>query len=224
MTPSSIPRGCARSPRDFADPRTLCVTGLTMPLELESEAQEWFELTNSFTRGFSRVVHDGAIDDVFFVARVGAGVNMALRRSLLELVGPFDEALDAGTPTKSGGDHDMFTRILLHGYTIVYDPEALSWHRHRREWPELQEAVRGYGTGVWAYLTRHALQGEIRAPYVALSWLRWQLRSIVQALLFRPAHLRLDLALAELRGCFAGPRAYLRARRAARRLTSDGTA
>ena len=113
--PSSTRTGCVRWPGTSHDPRTLCVTGLTMPLELESEAQEWFETTNSFTRGLRRVVHDGAVHDAFFVSRVGAGVNMALRRTVLELVGPFDEALDAGTPTKSGGDHDMFTRILLGG-------------------------------------------------------------------------------------------------------------
>ena len=202
--------------RNFDDPRTLCATGLTLPLELESEAQEWFERTNSFTRGVRRIVHDGAVHDAFFVSRVGAGVNMALRRTVLELVGPFDEALDAGTPTKSGGDHDMFTRILLGGYCIVYDPEAVSWHRHRREWSGLRDTVHGYGTGVWAYLTKQLLAGELRAPYVALAWLRWQLRGLAHALAGRPAHLRRDLIVAELRGCLAGPGAYRRSRRLAR--------
>ena len=37
---------------------------------------------------------------------------MALRRDVVELVGGFDESLDAGTPTRSGGDHEMFSRIL----------------------------------------------------------------------------------------------------------------
>jgi glycosyltransferase involved in cell wall biosynthesis len=199
--------------RHFADPRTLCVTGLTMPAELESEAQEWFERTNSFTRGFSLRVFDGAADDAFFASRVGAGVNMSVRRSVLDLVGPFDEALDAGTPTKSGGDHDMFTRILLAGYRIVYDPAALSWHRHRREWPELRDAVRGYGTGVWAYLTAQVMRGELRALVVALRWLMWQLIDLARAVLLRSPK-RVDLSIAELRGCFAGPGAYFASRRA----------
>ena len=153
-------------------------------------------------------------------ARVGAGASMALRREVLQLLGPFDEALDAGTRTCSGGDHDYFTRILAAGYCIVYEPAALSWHRHRREWSALRSAIEGYGTGVWAYLTRQLLEGEVRAPYVALAWLRWQLRGVVRAMLGRPPPLPLELAAAELRGCFAGPRAYLAARRAARAYTS----
>ena len=41
---------------NFADPLVLCVTGLTMPLELETEAQEWFEQMSTFNRGFKRRV------------------------------------------------------------------------------------------------------------------------------------------------------------------------
>ncbi len=197
----------------FADPRTLCVTGLTLPIELETPAQEWFELSNGFGRGYRRIVHDGIEADPFLVARVGAGVNMALRRSILELVGGFDEALDAGTPTHSGGDHDMFTRILAAGYRIVYEPTALNWHRHRREWPELQRALYGYGVGVYAYITRHFLNGEWRAPLLGLQWLRSQLPALIGSLLGRPGRMPSDLAIAELRGCLAGPGAYLRARR-----------
>lgn len=201
---------------NFANPRTLCVTGLILPRELETPAQEWFESTNGFARGYARRVHDGVEDDPFFVNRVGAGASMALRRDVLELLGPFDEALDAGTRSCSGGDHDYFTRILAAGYCIVYEPAALSWHRHRREWRALRLAIEGYGTGVWAYLTRQFLDGETRAPYVAFAWLRWQLRGIIRAMLGRSAPLPLELAAAELRGCAAGPRAYLVARRAAR--------
>ena len=205
---------------NFANPRTLCVTGLILPLELETPAQEFFERTNGFGRGYARVVHDGITDDAFFVSRVGAGASMALRRNVLELIGPFDEALDAGTPTKSGGDHDYFTRILTAGYVIVYEPSALSWHRHRREWHELRSAVRGYGTGVWAYLTRQAIRGEWRAPYVAAAWLFWQLSSLMAGLLGRRTLLPRDLAIAEIRGCFEGPAAYLRSRRAQRAFES----
>jgi len=198
---------------DFFDPRTLCVTGVTLPIELETEAQEWFERTNGFARGFHRKVFDGVTLNPFLASRVGAGVNMALRRSLLELIGPFDEALDAGMPTQSGGDHDMFVRILAAGYRIVSQPKALNWHRHRREWPELRRAITGYGTGVYAFLTRHLLQRELGAPLLALGWLRWQLGNLWGALRGRPGSPPVHLLLDELRGCVAGPGAYFRARR-----------
>jgi len=197
----------------FGDRRTMCVTGLTLPLELDTPAQEWFERTNGFGRGYRPAEYDGIECDPFFVARVGAGVNMALRRSVLDLVGPFDESLDAGTPTRSGGDHDMFTRILASGYRIVYQPEAASWHRHRREWPEVAAAVRGYGTGVYAYLTKQLGQREFRAPFVAAAWLPRQLARLVGGWLRRSESPPVNLTLAELRGCWSGPRSFFRSRR-----------
>jgi glycosyltransferase involved in cell wall biosynthesis len=204
-----------RLTQGFADRRILAVTGLTMPLELETPAQEWFERTNGFGRGFARVVYHGTSHNPFLVAQMGAGVNMALRRETLDVIGPFDEALDAGTPTRSGGDHDMFTRILIAGYSIVYEPAALNRHRHRREWEGLRDTIYGYGVGVYSHLTGHLLRNrEPRAVLLALGWLREQISTLFRALLRRPGHVPLDLVLAELRGCAAGPSAYFASRRA----------
>jgi cellulose synthase/poly-beta-1,6-N-acetylglucosamine synthase-like glycosyltransferase len=206
--------------RHFGDARVLAVTGLTMPLELETEAQEWFERTNAFSRGFTMRRFDGTVDNPLLVARMGAGANMALRRDVLQSVGPFDPALDAGTPTRSGGDHDMFARILAAGYSVVYEPDALSWHRHRREWHELRQTIYGYGVGVYAHLTRQALRRESAVLGVSLGWFRSQLRELIRALLRRRNHIPLDLALAELAGCAVGPLAYLRSRL---RVAREGT-
>jgi GT2 family glycosyltransferase len=205
--------------RNFNDPQVLCVTGLTMPLELETEAQEFFEQHSPFGRGFRREVFDGQRDNPLVVGRVGAGANMALRTDILDHIGPFDEALDAGTPTQSGGDHEMFTRILAAGYRIVYDPAALSFHRHRRTFDELRQTFYGYGVGVYATFTRHLLNdcdiGVLRQGY---SWFRYgQGPALVGALLRRPGSLPLPLVLAELRGCVAGPWAYLRSRQLLRK-------
>lgn len=49
--------------QNFADPQVLCVTGLTMPIELETEAQEFFEQHSPFGRGFLRVVFEGQRDN-----------------------------------------------------------------------------------------------------------------------------------------------------------------
>lgn len=203
--------------RGFDDPRTLCVTGLTLPLELETEAQEIFERTNGFGRGFHRIVYDGTRENPFLFGRIGAGVNMALRRSVLTRVGPFDEALDAGTPTRSGGDHDMFARILMAGHAIVYEPAALSRHRHRSDWESLRRTVHGYGVGVYAVLTRHLLARELSTLGIAIGWSRSQGRALARALVRWPGSVPLDIVLAELRGCAAGPGAYVASRRAQRR-------
>ena len=102
----------------FEDPRVLCTSGLTLAFELETPAQEWFERYSPFGRGFDRQVFDGTRAIRSRWREIGAGVNMALRRNIVEVVGRFDEALDAGTRTKSGGDHEMFGRILAAGYRI----------------------------------------------------------------------------------------------------------
>ena len=200
---------------NFNDSRVLCVTGMTMPLELETEAQEAFESYSPFCKGFARKVYSSESHNPLLAAPIGAGANMAFRKSVLELVGAFDEALDAGTPTESGGDHEFFVRILLAGYQIVYEPEALNWHRHRRTWPETIKAIRGYGIGVYAFWTRLLMlekeRGVLRFTY------RWffgqQLPNIMRSIFRRPGSHPLKLLLAELRGCFLGPWKYYASRR-----------
>lgn len=201
--------------RDFDDPSVLCVTGLTMPAQLDTEAQELFESYSPFGRGFVRRVFDLTRTSPLAVGRVGAGANMALRRSTPDLVGEFDEALDGGTPTRSGGDHEMFSRILASGFRIVYDPAALSWHRHRRGMEELRDTLRGYGTGVYAMWTRALVEErEFGVFKQALAWLRHgQVPELARCLARRPRRVPLGLLAAEWRGCLAGPRAYLTSRR-----------
>jgi GT2 family glycosyltransferase len=198
--------------RPFVEPRVWCTTGLTLPRELETPAQEWFERYSPFSRGFRRRVFDGMVADPLAVGPVGAGANMAVRRRVLTDLGGFDEALDAGTVTCSGGDHEMFGRILSNGYRIVYEPAAVSWHRHRRTWTELRDTVRGYGVGVYAMWTRRLLRehdpGVLR--HAAVWLVRTQAPALWRALRRRPNAVPLDLIWAEVIGCMIGPAAYVR--------------
>jgi GT2 family glycosyltransferase len=208
--------------RNFADPLIAVVTGITMPLELETKAQLWFEQTNGFGRGFVRKEFDYTKIEPVAAGLVGASVNMAVRRSVVASTGLFDEALGPGTMTYSGEDHEFFYRVLANGYRIVYEPAALVWHRHRREWSALRQTLYGYSVGVFAWWTRALLiEGEWMLLKIAPSWF-WQhhVRNLLRALLLRPGHISLDLALAELKGVLAGPGAYLRSRRL---LTSQGS-
>ena len=204
--------------QNFDDPLVYCVTGLTMPLELETDAQEWHERYSTFARGFRRRVFDGTYFNPMAAGQVGSGVNMALRRSVLQQLGPFDEALDAGTRTRSGGDSEMFSRILSSGYRIVYEPQALNWHRHRRTWRELRRMIYGYGVGVYAAWTRSFLvEHELAMLRPALSWFFGkQLPALIRSML-QPCSITFDLVLSELRGCAVGPWAYLAARREVRK-------
>jgi GT2 family glycosyltransferase len=199
--------------RHFRDRMVLCTTGLTMPLQLETEAQEWHERYSPFGRGFMRKKFDSKLLSPMASGHAGAGVNMALRREVIELLGPFDEALDAGTRTHSGGDNEMFARVLSAGYQIVYDPGALSWHRHRRTWRELRRVVFGYGVGVYASWISSLLHNrEFGAAWVAWSWGKKQIRTLIRSALRRPGSPPLSLILSEIIGCAFGPFAYFLSR------------
>jgi glycosyltransferase involved in cell wall biosynthesis len=205
--------------RNFADPLVLCVTGLTLAAELETPAQESFERQSPFGRGFTRRVFDATNHNPLQAGPMGAGVNMAVRREeVLRRLNGFDDALDAGTPTQSGGDHDLFTRVLSAGFRIVYDPAAVVWHRHRREWRDLRKTLQGYGTGVYAAWTKGLLvDGEFTVPRLAWGWfLHDQLPGLVRSVLRKPNRRSLRLALSEIWGCAMGPWAYLVSARRAR--------
>jgi GT2 family glycosyltransferase len=140
---------------------------------------------------------------------------MALRRSAFEQVGPFNEALDAGTPTCSGGDTEMFSRLLASGYRIVYDPNALNWHRHRRSWIELRRAIYGYGVGVYSFWTNRLLVE--RDWYVVPIALKWffieQLPTLIRSLFRLRGAPAFDLICLEILGCFSGPWMYIKSHR-----------
>ncbi|MFH1679557.1 MAG: glycosyltransferase [Candidatus Eisenbacteria bacterium] len=205
--------------RNFEDRLVRAATGLTLPLELETEAQVWRERLSTFGRGFERLVLETPAVSPAGAGHAGAGVNMAVLRSVLDRPGPFDEALDAGTRTRSGGDTEMFSRILGAGYRVVYDPEAVSRHRHSPGREETRRTFYGYGAGAYAAWTRSLLfEHETTVLWHAAAWLlKHQLPALFRSLLRRPGSAPFDLVWAEIRGCAAGPFAYLRARREAAR-------
>jgi len=201
--------------RNFEDPAVALVTGLTMPSELETPAQIWFEITHGFNRGFERAEFDYFTQHPLGAGRVGASVNMAVRRNVLAEVGLFDEALGPGTPARCGEDHEFFYRILACGHRVVYEPSALVWHRHRRDWRSLRSALYGYGVGVFAWWTRALLvHRELSLLKVGPAYfLQHHVRNFVRSLLRSTGSPPLDLAAAELWGALMGPYAYLKSRR-----------
>ncbi len=205
--------------RPFADVRVMCSTGLTMPLELETEGQEKFESLSGFSmRGFYGRSFRSPPHNPLVAGDIGAGVNMALRLAFVPKIGLFDPALDAGTATQSGGEHEYFTRILKAGGIIEYTPRALNWHRHRRSREELKKALWGYGVGVYAAWTRTFLADRDWGVFLcAFAWFRHdQLPALIRSYRHPSPALPSDLLWAQLGGCMEGPFAYLRARRLAK--------
>lgn len=203
-----------------SDPAVGLVTGLAEPLELETKAQVLFERYGGFGRGcrrtYSQVPRAGSIPWTLVGAgQLGAGVNMAIRRDVLARVGQFDPALDVGTPTLGGGDHDMFFRVLHAGWLCVYDPAAVVRHRHRRTMQELRHLVFCYGHATRCFLEREELNFPSAQPAIRRLrhwwWRHWAWQRWWRAV-FRPAWLPAELVRAEIKGFRLGRGAYARAR------------
>ena len=211
--------------RNFTDPRVMGVTGLVMPLELETEAQELFEGYCPYGQGFERRVFDGAYCNPLIVDPLGVSASMALRKSLIDCIGLFDQDLGVGTPAKAGSDCEMFARILRAGYRMVYEPRALSWHRHRRTWEELRNLLKSYGIGVYAFWTRMFLVNrEFSVAVLAWKWLRYkQIPELFASWRKQPGCIPSYLLLAQMRGCCFGPMAYFASRNRSQEVKGEVT-
>ncbi|MEM8534949.1 MAG: glycosyltransferase [Chloroflexota bacterium] len=137
-----------------------CVTGLILPAELETPSQQWFEQYGGFSRGFHRTIYDLADhrpDDRLYpysAGKFGAGANMAFRRSVLCELGGFDPVLGAGAPTCGGEDLAAFFEVISRGYLLVYEPGAMVYHYHRRDYRDLERQLFGYGVGFVAFVIK----------------------------------------------------------------------
>ncbi|CAN5497259.1 hypothetical protein BH20ACT23_BH20ACT23_02790 [soil metagenome] len=214
--------------RAFAeDERVGAVTGLVVPLELETRAQLLFELYGGFGRGFKTIWYRVGPTSKLHVGagRFGTGANMAFRRTVLQELGGFDPALDVGTVTNGGGDLEMFFRVLQEGNVLLYDPAAIVRHCHRRDYEALRVQLTNHGIGFYSYAVRSVLAYPKQFPSFAWFtgwWLfRWILRRLLVSLA-RPGRFPRELVLAEWRGAFQGLTRYPRARREAARLEGAG--
>jgi GT2 family glycosyltransferase len=145
------------------DPRVGCVTGLTLPIDLDTPAQQAFELYGGMTVGYQRRVYDlqehrGDTALYPYTAGVfGASNNVAFRRGPFLERGGFDVSLGPATPAFGAEDLDAFLWVVLGGQRIRYEPRAVVRHEHRREFSELYWQVFTYSAGFVALLVKWAL-------------------------------------------------------------------
>jgi len=195
------------------------VTGLVVPLELQTRAQVWFELYRGFGKGFTRRLFDATENRSknplfpYAAAMFGSGNSMAFRTSVLRQLGGFNPILGAGVRTHGGEDLAVFYRIIAHCYRLVYEPAALVRHAHRRDDIDVYEQIHAYGVGLTAYLTSIVMDnpkilGRLAARGPAgMAYFR---RSRPASLQKKRAGYPRELTRVELRGMLYGPLAYLR--------------
>lgn len=202
------------------------VAGLTIPSELETPSQIWFEGFGGFMRGFERRVYDLAEPPPdrplfpFTVGDFGSGQNMAFRRAVLQRLGGFDPDLGTATPTHAGEDLEAMLRVLVSGHRVVYEPAAIVRHEHQREFEQFRRRVWGYGVGLTACLTKAVVEN----PRLLVTLLGKLPRGLAYALSpgsgkneNKQSDYPRRLTRLELRGMAYGPFAYARSRRGRRR-------
>jgi cellulose synthase/poly-beta-1,6-N-acetylglucosamine synthase-like glycosyltransferase len=208
----------------FAEPEVGAVTGMILPLALDSEAQKRLEQYAGFSKGVVGRRYDlGAnrADDrvlyPYWGGMFGSGASMAFRTADLAAAGGLDPALGAGSPARSGADIEVLTAAILRGGQVAYEPRAVCWHEHTRDPAALRRQLFNYGAGFAAIMTKY-LTGDPRflgacARSVPLALDRRRTRDAAPRTL-----LPRELARAEHRGMLCGPWLYARSRRWARRL------
>ena len=218
--------------RFASEPDVAAVTGLVVPLELETPAQILFEQSGSgLDKGFTpltfarcgrftvsrRELWTGLerVGSLYATGEFGLGSNMAFRTAFLRARGGFDEALGTGTPARGGEDLAMLVELLMAGHKLAYEPGAIIHHSHRATMEELEHQIHGYGLGFTAMLTAVALRDPWHVVGLASVVPAW-LRSLRDPSSAKQVHRRADypssVSHAEFRGMLAGPGAYLRSR------------
>ncbi len=202
--------------------RVACVTGPILPQQLETPAQLLIEQYGGFSKGFRRRLFDlgenRPPDRLYpFAAGIfGSGANAAFKTSVLKALGGYDPALGAGSPACSGEDFALFVQLITSEYQIAYEPGAIIYHAHHRDYAMLRKQIYGYGVGMTAYLLKCLLENPRLLPSL--------IGSVPPGLLYtlsprspknhkRKAGYPGELVALELRGYLAGPVAYARSRR-----------
>lgn len=154
----------------FARPEVMAVTGNVLPSEMETPAQQWFEVYGGLGRGFDRFEANGDWFEACLYRTIptwdfGSCTNAAFRAHLFRQpqIGLMKESLGIGTPTGGGDDLYLFYKVLKAGYTLVYQPTACVWHQHSRDMSTLRRQIFNYGKGHVAYQLTTLLQdGDLR--------------------------------------------------------------
>jgi glycosyltransferase involved in cell wall biosynthesis len=209
------PRWLERMVGAFGTSPVAAVTGLVLPAELETEPQCYFQTYWGFGRGY-RPIDFGP---EFFTSNpaygcpaweIGAGASMAFRRDIFTKVGFFDERLGVGRAGCSE-DSEYWHRILGSGGVCRYEPTAVAFHYHRRDFAGLSKQIYLYLRGhVAALLVQYERSGNRANLRRAFVWMPRYLGSrVVKRLAGRGSELD-RFVLREMAGYVSGLAYYMR--------------
>jgi GT2 family glycosyltransferase len=180
---------------------------------LQTESQYIFERYWGFNKGYVPLVFEASyfkkhLESGVPVWDIGAGANMAFRKSLFQKIGYFDERLDVGAAGCSG-DSEYWYRALAEGFQCNYFPHLVVYHQHRSSKADLDKQIFYYMRGQVASLLiqyeRYGHKGNLKRLYRELpKWYKDRLRNKLRGRYSPHA----DTLFIEIKGCISGWRFY----------------
>jgi GT2 family glycosyltransferase len=215
----------------FARADVMIVTGNVLPLQLETPSQQFFEKYGGLGRGYERF----EAGPEWFTSfpryavptwQLGATANAAFRASIFSHpeIGLMEESLGPGMPSGVGEDTYLFYKTIKAGYTLVYEPSAYVWHKHRQDKSALRRQLYGYSKGHVSYNLTTWLNDQdwrsLMTIFVGLP--SYHLKRIALWLLGQSDY-PISLVLLEIWGNLAGPWSLWQSHRRVKREGRSGT-
>ncbi len=117
---------------EFADPLVMGVGGRTIPLSMETEAEQLFARVRggAYNRPSTLVIdkQNPSWFEICGFGGIGAGCNMAVRRAAFEVWPGFHQRTDRGTRVYGGGEQHAFFSLVSRGFRVSYTPHAVVRH------------------------------------------------------------------------------------------------
>ncbi len=147
---------------------------------------------DGFTTSFEPVVRDWQGKYPPVDRDWGITANFALRKEVLQHIGPFDPVLGAGAPLRSGGEPDFIFRALKAGMKVVNAKEVVVSHFHARaEGEASKKLLSNYAAGTAAAFLKHVRLGDLDAAGIYCK----HLTSCAKLMLVNAAHFHRPLGI-----------------------------
>lgn len=147
---------------EFEDKSVMAVGGKTMPVTMQTDAERIFSQVRggAYNRPSPLIVDKSSPFwfEICGFGGIGAGCNMAVRRSAFEVWSGFHERTDRGTPVYGGGEQHAFFSLVKLGYKVSYTPHATVRHPFPRTMDQLRHRYLRDLTASTAYFTMLLLE------------------------------------------------------------------
>lgn len=203
--------------KPFVRGDVMAVTGNVLPHSLENDAQLHFELYGGLGKGYVQKEYDthwfGSFrNQAVPTWDIGACANAAFRREVFKNknIRMLEEVLGPGMPSGVGEDTYLFYRILKEGASIIYNPKAYVWHKHRKTNKALRRQLYNYSKGHVSYHLVTAIQDKDwrGLPRILYTLPKHHLARIIRRAIGRSDY-PIVLILIEIVGNTFGPMALL---------------